>query len=535
MIFCATALGLTLTDIAPASATTLSVCRYGCPYTQIAPAVAAANSGDTIRIGPGTYVGGVSIDTNLQLIGSGPGATIIKGGESVLTIGSYGATTEPTVAISGVTITGGLAQTSPESIPFFGIPGVWATGGGIDIPPNADFSGGATVTISNSVITGNRADPTAEVDSGIPCAGFSDGQCPFAEADGGGIDSWGTLTLVSTTVSNNRVGSASGLSALASDADGGGIVNNLGPLTIINSTISGNEASASAPNGRFADSGALQVVGGTLTMINSTITANNASLTASEPDSVAANNGSIAIAGGIHIEGAVTAATISNTSISHNSASMTNNLGDATAFSGGLQTDGIFTLNNDLIADNSVYSATLAPSSGDAEGDSAAGEMAGTISNTRLTGNTVMVSAVAGTATALAGATIVVGTLTNSIVSDNHVLASSPAGSVVLAGGGLQAGGALTLQNTIVSGNTGDAHGLSGSAQGGGISDVDLSDIGQPPGGPLILTNSKVAFNLLSGSPAIALEGGGIAVTNNSITLTNTQIALNRPDQCEGC
>src|SRR5271166_2339001 len=80
MIFCATALGLTLTDIAPASATTLSVCRYGCPYTQIAPAVAAANSGDTIRIGPGTYVGGVSIDNNLQLIGEGPGATTIKGG-----------------------------------------------------------------------------------------------------------------------------------------------------------------------------------------------------------------------------------------------------------------------------------------------------------------------------------------------------------------------------------------------------------------------------------------------------------------------
>ena len=178
----------------PASAATLSVCKSGCSYTQIAPAVVAANSGDTIRIGRGTYVGGVLIDTSLQLIGAGPGITTIEGdGGSVLTIGSYGATIEPTVTISGVTITGGDAQTSPESIPLFGIPGVWATGGGVDIPPGADFSGGATVTISNSVITGNRADPTAEVDSGIPCPGFSDGECPYAAALGGGINSWGCL------------------------------------------------------------------------------------------------------------------------------------------------------------------------------------------------------------------------------------------------------------------------------------------------------------------------------------------------------
>jgi hypothetical protein len=522
-----------LAGAAPASASTLSVCQRGCAYTQVAAAVAAASSGDTVSVGPGTYLGGFTIDQNLSLNGAGAQRTIIRGGGSVLTIGSYGATTEPTVAISGVTITGGVARSSPVSVPFVGEAGVIAEGGGVEIPPNADFTGGATVTISNSVITGNRAAPLYTLPIGPPCPGNV--PCPYAEADGGGIDSWGTLTLVNTTVSNNRVGSASGLSTIASDADGGAIVNNLGPLTISNSRISGNEASASAPNGRFADSGAVQVAGGTLMMTDSTVTDNIASLTASEPSSVDANNGSIAIAGGIHIEGGVTAATISNTIISGNSASMTNNLGDATAFSGGLHTDGVFTLNNDVISDNSVYSATLAPSTGDAEGDSAAGEMAGTINNTRLTGNTVMVSSVAGTATALAGATIVMGTLTNSIVSDNHVLASSPTGNVVLAGGGLQAGGALTLQNTTVSGNTGDARGLSGSAQGGGISDVDLSSIGQPPGGPLILTSSRVVFNLLSGSPAITLQGGGIAVTNNSVTLTNTQIALNRPGQCDGC
>ena len=504
----------------------------GC-FVSLQDAVGVAHDGDTIALGPGTYAGGVTIDISVKLVGAGAGSTVIRGGGSVLTIGTYGASTEPTVSISGVTITGGVARSSPESIPGVGEAGVIAAGGGVEIPPNADFTGGATVTISNSVITDNRVAPTKTLPIGPPCPGNV--ACPFAAANGGGIDSWGTLTLTNTTVSNNRVGTASGLSNIASDADGGAILNNLGPLTINNSTISGNEASASAPNGRFADSGAIQIVGGTVTMTNSTVTGNSASLAASEPNSVAANNNSIAIAGGIHVEGGVTSATFTNTTITHNTASMTNTLGDATAFSGGLQTDGVFTLDNDVIADNRVRSATLPPSTGDAEGDSAAGEMAGSISNTQLTGNTVTVSSAAGTATALAGATIVAGTLTNSVVDDNHVFASSPTGNVVLAGGGLQVGGPLTLRNTTVSGNTGQASGLGGGAQGGGISDVDLSGIGQPPGGPLVLTNSRVVLNLLSGTPAITLDGGGIAATNNIVTLTNSLIVGNFPDQCDGC
>jgi hypothetical protein len=506
--------------------------RSGC-FSTLQAAVNTAHDGDTIAIAPGTYAGGVTIDVSLRIVGAGAGSTVIRGGGSVLTIGVYGASTEPTVSISGVTITGGVARSSPESIPFTGAAGVIARGGGVEIPPNKDFTGGATVTISNSVITGNRAAPTRTLATGPPCPGNV--RCPYAEATGGGIDSWGTLTLAHTTVSNNSVGTASGLSTIASDANGGAIANELGPLTINDSTISGNHASASAPNGRFADSGAMILAGGTVTMNNSTVSDNRASLAASEPNPVAANPGAIAIAGAIHVEGGVTAATFSNSTITGNSVSMTNTLGDATAFSGGLHTDGVFTLINDIITDNSVYSATLPGSSGNAEGDSAAGEMAGTINNTRLADNTVTVRSAAGTATALAGATIVSGTLTNSIVSANHVFASSPTGNAVLAGAGLQAAGPLTLQNTTVRGNTGYATGLSGSAQGGGISDVDLSGIGQPPGGPLELTNSRVVHNRLSGSPAITLKGGGIAATKNPVTLSNSLIAHNHPDQCDGC
>ena len=511
----------------PALAASLCVgSKPGC-FATLQAAVNAARNGDTIIIAPGTYAGGVTIDVSVTIAGAGAGSTVIRGGGPVLTIGTYGAAAEPTVSISGVTITGGVARSSPESVPFVGQDGVIARGGGVEIPPNAGFTGGATVTIAHSVITGNLADPTHALPLGPPCPGGV--SCPFAGAAGGGVDNWGTLTLVNTTVSDNRIGSATGLAAVVSDADGGGIISELGALTVTNSAISGNQASATAPNGRFADSGGLFVEGGSLTMNNSTVAGNRASLAASLPNSV----GLLAIAGGIHLGGGV-AATISNTIITGNSVSMTNAIGDATAFSGGLHNDGTFTLSNDVIAYNSVYSATLPGSLGNTEGDSGAGEMAGTISNTRFEGNSVAVKSASGTASAAAGAAIFTGTLTSSAVSDNAVSASSPHGTVVLVGGGLQSGGPLTLRNTAVSGNRGDANGLTGTAQGGGIFAVDESANGGPPGGPLILINSIITGNSLNGSSGITLQGGGIFATN-PVTLTHTTITNNSPGQCDGC
>jgi len=189
---------LLLLGAAQASAATLNVCQTGCTYTQLGPAVAAAKRGETIKIGPGTYDGGVTIDVSVNLVGAGSERTIISGGGPVLTIGTFGASTEPTVSIDGVTITNGVTRSSPESIPFTGKEGVYAAGGGIEIPPNADFSGGANVTVSNSVITGNRVAPMDTVGPTPDQEPFwpvcPTGFCPFAGAFGGGIDSWGTLT-----------------------------------------------------------------------------------------------------------------------------------------------------------------------------------------------------------------------------------------------------------------------------------------------------------------------------------------------------
>lgn len=528
----AVAIGVLLTPAIAQPARTTGSCvggRPGC-YATLQAALNAASDGDTITILPGTYGGGVTIDRSVSLVGAGARETTISGGGPVLTIGRFGAGTEPTVSIEGVTITGGVTRSSPESTPFTGQEGVFAAGGGVEIPPNADFSGGATVTISNSVITGNRVAPSATVPFGPPCP---DGPCPFAGAFGGGIDNWGTLTLANSTVSDNRIGTASGLSELASDAEGAGIRSWLAALTITNSVISGNQASASAPNGRFADSGGIFLAGGSLSMTNSAVTDNSAALAAALPNSVDLG----AHAGGVHIADRATSAAISNSTISGNSATMTNAVGDSVAFSGGLHTDIDVTLSNVTIADNHVSSATTAGSTGNADGESGGGEISGTLGNVRFVGNSVDVTSAAGNVTGGGGGVeFDGGTMTNVVVSDNHFHATAPLGSVDVRGGGINAAGGLDARNTTVSGNTLDASAASGSARGGGVFDAAFPDGPDgAPGGPLVLRNSTITGNTLSGNAALTLRGGGLYLQDEPLTLSNSSITHNLPDDCVGC
>ena len=83
----------------------------GC-YADLQAAVNAARDGATISIGRGTFKGGVTIDKRVELIGAGARATTISGGGPVLTIGRFGAASEPTVSIAGVTITGGRTRSA---------------------------------------------------------------------------------------------------------------------------------------------------------------------------------------------------------------------------------------------------------------------------------------------------------------------------------------------------------------------------------------------------------------------------------------
>ena len=506
----------------PASAGTLCVGGPGC-FSSIQAAVAAAQSGNTIRIAPGTFAGPVTIAKSLTIMGAGAQATTISGGGPVLTIGTFDATTEPTVSISGVTITGGHTTGSPESIP---VPNVNALGGGIEVPRGAGSALGAAVTISNSVVTGNTVAPTASVPSGLPCPGNT--ICPFARAGGGGIDTWGPLTLTNSVVSDNI---AQG--PVASDAEGGGIFSHRGALTIANSVVSGNQADASAPDGRFATGGGILVDGGTASIENSSVTGNSAVLTAAFPSSVDLN----AAGGGVFVSERADAAAIGNTSISGNTAAMTNSVGDATAFSAGIHANIDVALENDAIVGNRVSSSTVGSSAGNADGSSGAGEFSGNLDNVRLTANTVTVRAAHGTASGEGGASVFDGgTITNAIVGGNRLDLASPFGAVSGSGGGIFAAVDLTLRGSTVFGNTIAAQGASGAAFGGGLYDVAFPDGPDgPPGGALTMVNSSVVANVLVRSPGLALQGGGLYLQNEPLSLTNTIIALNLPDQCVGC
>ena len=499
-------------------------------FPQLQDAVDAAGDGDRIAVRPGTYDGGVTINVSVDVVGAGADRTVLRGGGPVITIGTFGAAAEPTVTIRGLKITGGVTRSSPESVPFTGEEGVFAAGGGISMPPNEDFSGGADVTIHDSVITGNRVAPSASILGGPPCPNGD--PCPFAFAGGGGIDSWGTLKLVDSRVTDNAVGSASGLSTLASDADGGGISARLGNLTLTRTTVRDNEATATGPNGRFAEAGAIWADTPKTVIRHSSITGNRAALASALPNSVdqLAIGGAIQFAGGfpdsvVRIIGSV---------IADNAVEATNSVGNAVASSGAVNTAQIdidFFMRDVVLARNRAVAATVGDSSGSADADSGAGALLGTVRDTQLVGNEVTARSVAGDATAASGATFIRGRLIDSAAIDNSARATSPHGTAAADGGALLVDAELLLRRTTIRGNTVEARGRHGVAQGGGIFDGTLFT----NGGPLTLVDSAVLHNVATGSPRVALRGGGIYIPTRRLTLIRSSVGDNIPDQVCGC
>src|SRR5262249_12350291 len=141
-------------DAASSAAAPSTLCVGGglvC-YATLQAAGDAAHDGDTITIAPGTYSGGVAVDVSVDIRGAGADRTTISGGGPVLTLGKEFASTEPTISLSGVTVTGGVNT----SLPGPGGPTAVAHGGGIRRPPSgADgmLARGATVTIRDSGVT----------------------------------------------------------------------------------------------------------------------------------------------------------------------------------------------------------------------------------------------------------------------------------------------------------------------------------------------------------------------------------------------
>jgi hypothetical protein len=511
--------------------------RAGCHAT-LQAALDAAEDGDTITLEPGTFAGGVTVTKSVALAGAGQGATTVKGGGPVLTIGTLFDDSPPTVSIRDMTITGGRTTSSPQSVEFVGEEGVIALGGGIEIPPGHDFTPGADVTIARTTITDNRVAPTGTVALGPPCPG--DERCPFAQAAGGGIDSWGTLTITDSTISGNRVGSASGISTLASDAEAGGIHSLIGSLTILRSRIDNNRATASAPNGRYADAGGVFAFDAPFTMRDSSISSNTANLAAGLPSSVEQE----AHAGGLHLADSVPSATIARSAITNNSVGMTNTAGDAVVFSGGLHVDLFvdFQISDSVISGNRVNAETLGSSPGVAHGDGGGGQLFGRMERTRVFGNTVTAIAAAGDAEAMAGGSwVLFGEVSDSELRGNHLRATARDGLATVRGGGavvdtapeLPDQGGLSLSNSSVASNIAIATGSTTLAHGGGIFDAVLP--GGPFGGPLVLSATNVVHNVLGGGAGATLQGGGVYLAGASLTQSGGNVAHNVPDQCFGC
>jgi hypothetical protein len=533
----ATGLGLALTASLFGSASALAATRCvgggaGCHRT-LQAALDASRDGDAIKVSPGRFAGGVTITKSVSVVGAGAGATTIKGGGPVVTIGTVGDPSPPVVKLAGVKITGGRVGEGE----FAG------AGGGVDIVVGEGDSPGATVTIKDALISGNRATPTEtllpqspEQEADWPhCPG---GFCAFAGGFGAGIQNLGNLTLIRTTVSDNVAGGP-----VASDAAGAGIWSSLGTVTIEDSALRGNRSVVGDPNGRFAEGGAMLVENGSGPVVirDTLIGDNRAELSSHLPPSV----GDELIDVQAHAAGILVAndipTTIERSVFAGNDVSARNPVGEPLAFDSALQVlDSPVTMRDVLITGNTVTSDTLTTEDVAPAGSAVELDGGGTLKRVHILGNPVSVKTSEGLASASSGLATYdnfeesspdLATVEDSLIAGNTAVARSQSGDAQIVGAGVLNNSLLTLRETAVSHNSGRAFGAGGTAQGGGIWNGVL--LTGPPV-ELTLDRSLVTGNSLTASPGIERAGGGV-FTTEPIVRNRTLIARNSPDQCFGC
>jgi hypothetical protein len=519
--------------LVPRRAEAASLCvgtETGC-FAEIQEAVDAAEDGDVIHVGPGTFAGGITIDKSIALMGSGADVTVIEGGGPVITIGEHFDFSPPTVWIRGVTVTGGFTTTrisdrtpSPDD--------VWLTsGGGVLIPPGHGYTAGATVTVSETVITGNMVAPSAfdRTEEGCGPEG-----CAFAS--GGGIDNAGTLTLTDTEVTDNQVGPSSGAIHLGRGVNvdrgfGGGIRNEpMGTLTLRRSVVTGNRVIVTEPNGIVATGGGISSYGN-LTATDTVVGDNHAAATGSFDGEVAS------FSGGIEISGESTTV-IERCAIRGNSAFASNDVGTVIAGAGAISTDPaiVLTMRDSRIANNIVTAAVTADGS---SAVSYAGgiELEGSVdvSNVRVVSNEARVETSTGAALVGGGgiyANLDRATTVRDIVSmGNRVTVEAPGGFTFAAGGGVLNTGTLTIRRAVVTDNRVHANAAEGFAQGGGVWN---SYVAEPEEIVLRVFDSRISGNKVLASEGVDVLGGGL-YSDFPLTLARTAVTGNEPDDCFGC
>jgi hypothetical protein len=280
-----------------------------------------------------------------------------------------------------------------------------------------------------------------------------------------------------------------------------------------------------------------------LSVVNSHVDGNSANLESSIPHPfpiVFGNSDqSNVFSGGINLDDEVVA-TIRNSTVDGNSVNVNNPVGEPFGADAAICSCGSATLalENSQVDGNSVNVHVLDTSDSGPSGPGALeADSDATISNTRFTGNATNVTALSGDAGALGAIAFfidspVTPSITKATISGNTSTATAPNGAATIQGVGITNNGPLVLTNVRVERNRGTATGLSGFAQGGGVWNGPLFG---GPDSPLTLVNSRVSDNVLTGSPGLTLQGGGVFTPGFPLTLTGSHIKHNKPDDCFGC
>ena len=232
-----------------------------------------SNTGDVIRIGPGTFKESVNIFSSVTLIGSGPNRTVVdgKGEDSVFTIYS-GAS----VHLSHMTIRNGLAT---------------------DIGRGGAITNWGSLTVDYVVIANNRG-AGGQMVGGLASSGpvtITNSAILNNSAPGGygGLTAEDTLYMENVTVAGNK--------ALQNGMAGAMMLHTTARATLVNVTVSGNE-------GFFSTGGILN--GGNLSLVNVTL-ANHSAVSTSNTEVDIYNTGRVTfkntiISGGCLGEGTFT-------------------------------------------------------------------------------------------------------------------------------------------------------------------------------------------------------------------------------------
>ena len=512
---------LVAVPVSPAAASTTRCVGSGAGcYATLQGAIDASAAGDTVRVTPGTYAGGVRIAKNLTLAGAGAGRSVVRGGGPVITISPTGPGT-PVVDITGLTVTGGLDPGGDD--------GVHAAGGGLFIPPAGEGVPGATVTLRNVTVTHNRARPRSTHPADWPLVCAEGKSCRFASAVGGGIASSGHLTLIDSVVSSNEVGGR------ATEARGGGIHSDVGSLTLRSSRVLDNRVDPVAI-GRLVQGGGIYVEQSEMTLLDSSVSGNRADMVTRWPGLADVNTFQArADSGGIHL-GEWSTARIERSRINDNLVTATDPVGEPRAFDSAMLADGAtLEMRHSELRRNTVRVRGATTNHDSPSGQVA--ELDGTteVSDTVVEGNHVSVVADRGDASAAGGLRFVnyfdfSADLARVVVRDNTVTARSRNGSAHAQAGGLWNMGSLRITGSTFSRNMVVAKGGDATARGGGV----LSE--RTNGDPFLLSlvGSRVERNAAVTSRGGTASGGGL-LSDGEVELRGTTIRRNVPDQCVGC